>query len=170
MKIHIIGCSGTGKTWLAKKLSEKYSIPCYDLDDLQWDNKADTYGVKNPPDMRDALLKRILTNDNWIIEGVYFGWVGDSFAAADQIYILDIPPRVYKRRILHRFIRRKLGMEHGKRETWRSVSDLFRWTDRYQQNNLPKIRILLEPYGHKVRILRCSKEIKEILKENRVSC
>lgn len=40
MKIHIIGCSGSGKTYLAKALSEKYTIPHFDLDDIQWDNNA----------------------------------------------------------------------------------------------------------------------------------
>lgn len=45
MKIHIIGCSGSGKTYLAKALSEKYNIPHYDLDDIQWDNNSDGYGV-----------------------------------------------------------------------------------------------------------------------------
>ena len=31
MKIHIIGCSGSGKTYLANALSEKYNIPHFDL-------------------------------------------------------------------------------------------------------------------------------------------
>lgn len=46
MKIHIIGGSGSGKTYLADKLSKEYGITHYDLDELQWDNKADSYGVK----------------------------------------------------------------------------------------------------------------------------
>lgn len=37
MKIRIIGCSGSGKTYLAKRLSKKYNIPNFDLDDIQWD-------------------------------------------------------------------------------------------------------------------------------------
>lgn len=48
MKIHIIGCSGSGKTYLAKALSKKYNIPHVCLDDIQWDNNADGYGVKMP--------------------------------------------------------------------------------------------------------------------------
>ena len=35
MKIHIIGGSGSGKTYLAENLSKKYGIRHYDLDDLQ---------------------------------------------------------------------------------------------------------------------------------------
>lgn len=40
MKIHIIGCSGSGKTYLARALAKRYDIPHVDLDDIQWDNSA----------------------------------------------------------------------------------------------------------------------------------
>lgn len=75
MKIHIIGCSGSGKTYLANALSEKYNIPHFDLDDIQWDNTAREYGTKRPLDKRKALLQEVLSNDAWIIEGVYYSWV-----------------------------------------------------------------------------------------------
>ena len=44
MKIHIIGCSDSGKTYLANALSKKYNISYFDLDDIQWDNNAKGYG------------------------------------------------------------------------------------------------------------------------------
>ena len=111
MKIHIIGCSGSGKTYLAKALSKKYNTPHFDLDDIQWDNNAGGYGVKIPVKKRTELLNDILKNDSWIIEGVYYTWVGKCFEDADKIYVLDIPKRVYKYRIIKRTIKRKLGLE-----------------------------------------------------------
>ena len=45
MKIHIIGCSGSGKTYLANALSKKYNISHFDLDDIQWDNNAKEYAI-----------------------------------------------------------------------------------------------------------------------------
>lgn len=69
MKIHIIGCSGTGKSYLAKRLSEKYNIPHFDLDDIFWDNSSDRYGVKMPDEKRNQLLDDILRKNDWIIEG-----------------------------------------------------------------------------------------------------
>lgn len=76
MKIHIIGCSGSGKTYLANALSKKYSISHFDLDDIQWDNNAKEYGKKRTLDERKALLQEILyNNDEWIIEGVYYAWL-----------------------------------------------------------------------------------------------
>ena len=54
MKIHIIGCSGTGKTYFANKLSNKYNIPRFDLDDIQWTNK---YQSKNLKEINKILEK-----------------------------------------------------------------------------------------------------------------
>ena len=78
MKIHIIGCSGRGKTYLAKKLSNKYNIPHYDLDDIYWDNSSQEYGIKTSAEKRDKLLQNILEKDDWIIEGIYYKWLEQS--------------------------------------------------------------------------------------------
>ena len=87
MKIHIIGCSGSGKTYLAQALSKKYNIPHFDLDDIQWDNRSGGYGTKTPVEKRTELLNHILENDNWIIEGVYYAWV--SIQSARSLYRAD---------------------------------------------------------------------------------
>ena len=105
MKIHIIGGSGSGKTYLADKLSKEYGITHYDLDELQWDNKADSYGVKRNAEERQEILEDILENEQWIIEGVYYKWCKQCFADADKIYLLQVPRRVYIYRIVKRFLK-----------------------------------------------------------------
>ena len=165
MKIHIIGCSGTGKTYLARKLSKKYNIQHYDLDDIQWANSADGYGLKMPVNKREELLKQILSQESWIIEGVYYAWVTESFQRADVIYVLDIPSYIYKYRIIMRFIKRKLGIEKGKKETFKSVYNLLKWTNKYQNNNLKEIKKILEQYVSKVVWISDSREIDRIIME-----
>ena len=61
MKIYVIGGPGSGKTFLANRLEKQLEISHYDLDDLQSDNKANTYGTKRNSQERDELLNNILT-------------------------------------------------------------------------------------------------------------
>ena len=96
MKIHIIGCSGSGKTYLANKLSKKYNIPRFDLDEIYWDNSQNDYGIKRTEEMRDYLFSEVLENNSWIVEGVYYSWVERGFREADLIYVLDMPDYLYK--------------------------------------------------------------------------
>ena len=150
MKIHIIGGPGSGKTFLAEKLSKELGIQHYDLDELQWNNQSDSYGVKRTPDERDRLLFDVLNHKDWIIEGVYYAWCQQCFADADENYVLSVPKYKYRYRIVRRFIRRKLGLEQGKKETLKSLSRLLRWADKYQKVNLVEIKKLLIPYLDKV--------------------
>lgn len=163
MKIHIIGCSGSGKTYLAKALSRKYNIPHFDLDDIQWDNNAQEYGVKMPPERRNALLREILGNSEWIIEGVYYKWVQQSFDEADMIYVLDMPRYLYTTRIIIRSVKRKLGIQKGKKETLKSVCDLLKWTETFQHKNLQEIKKILDKYGDKVVWLSGKKDVQELI-------
>ena len=163
MKIHIVGCSGSGKTYFAKALSKKYNIPHFDLDDIQWDNTADSYGVKMPIEKRNALLQEMLSNDDWIIEGVYYSWVLESFKKADIIYVLDFPKHIYKKRIIVRFLKRKVGIEKGKKETLKSLYNLLKWTDSFQNENLVEIKKILKEYENKVFFISNSREVNRII-------
>lgn len=167
MRIHIVGCSGTGKTYLAKALSKKYSIPHFDLDDIQWDNNSNGYGVKMPVEKRNELLQDILEKDSWIIEGVYYAWVLESFEKADIIYLLDMPKYIYKSRIIIRFIKRKLGLENGKKETLKSLYNLLKWTDVFQNKNMQEIKRILEEHENKVVWISNTQEVNRIIYEQK---
>lgn len=162
MKIHIIGCSGSGKTYFAKALSKKYKIPHFDLDDIQWDHSGG-YGTKMPVEKRTELLNRILKNDHWIIEGVYYAWVDRCFEDADKVFVLDLPKRIYIYRIIKRFVKRKLGLEKGKKETLKSVYNLLKWTDTFQNKSMDEIKKMLSAYSEKTVWLHSLKDIKDII-------
>ncbi len=163
MKIRIIGYSGSGKTYFANKLSEKYNIPTFDLDDIQWDNSQNSYGIKMPIEKRNKMLNDILQQPDWIIDGVYYAWVQKSFEEADIIYVLDMPKWLYKFRIIKRFVKRKIGLEKGKKETLKSVYNLLKWTNTFQSINMTEIIKILEAYKEKSVFIKKKEEIDRIL-------
>ena len=148
MKIRIVGGPGSGKTYLAKRISKKLKIPRYDLDDIFWDNSS-VYGKQRNKEEREEIFQKILKEDNWIIEGVYYAWCEESFSKADKILLLKVPRRKYKFRLIKRFIKRKLGYEKGKNETMKSLFALMKWADKYQKENLPEIELIIGNYSEK---------------------
>ncbi|WP_268258042.1 P-loop NTPase family protein [Bacillus andreraoultii] len=133
-----MGGSGSGKSYIAKQISNKFNIPHFDLDDIFWDNQAEEYGIKTPELERDNKLKKLVEQPSWIIEGVYFKWVKPSFKKAEKIFILNIPLSLQEERIWSRYEKRKLGeVTSAKKETLQSVIDLIDWNRRYNQEHIP---------------------------------
>ena len=84
MKIHIVGGPGSGKTYLAEKLSRELGSPHYDLDDVQWANE-EGYGTKRDAAERDALLNEILADTTGQkIEKIVEDTERDNFMTADE--------------------------------------------------------------------------------------
>ncbi len=164
MKVHIIGCSGAGKTYFAQRLAQRQRIPHFDLDDIQWDREKGC-GAKLPVERRDSLLAEMLAQPDWVIEGIYYRWVGPSFRDADVIYVLDLPLPLCRWRIVRRFFRRRRGLEPGYRETVGSVWRLLVWTGGFHRQYLPEIQQLLEPYREKTVWIHSRQELNRRLAE-----
>ena len=111
--MHIIGGPGSGKTYFAKRLSTSLDIPHYDLDNIFWDKTVNKYGIKNSADKRKEELNKILDQEEYIIEGVYYDWLEESFASADLIIILETSVWIRDGRIIKRFIKRKKEMKNN---------------------------------------------------------
>jgi adenylate kinase family enzyme len=149
-RIHIIGGPGSGKSYAASALSARFGVPAYDLDDLFWDRSAAGYGVRAQTAVRDQQLASIVARDGWIIEGVYYGWLTPSFAAADIIIALTPSVLVRHWRVMKRFVHRKFGQAPSKKEE--SLGDLWRllrWSHAYDVQHLSPARDTVTRLGRK---------------------
>jgi adenylate kinase family enzyme len=152
-RVHIIGGAGSGKTHAARIISEKLGIRAYDLDNIFWDNTDKSYNQKAIPEVRDQKLKEILLKESWIIEGVYFKWLKESFQKSDVIILLMPNYAICTLRIISRFIQRKIGiMPSKKKETIKGLIELIKWNQRYNKEDMPDIVALLKPYRDKVKV------------------
>jgi len=150
-KIHVIGGPGSGKSFISVKLSRRYGLPVFDLDDLFWDRHADRYGIKASPVERDRALARILDSSAWIIEGVYYGWLSRSFEAAEKIIILTVSVGKRDWRICKRFLQRKVGLvPRKKKESLGDLWELLAWNHSYDREHLCGARLAISHLQDKV--------------------
>jgi len=105
-KIYIIGTSGSGKSYLAKKLSDKFVIPHFDMDDVFWEKK---YTIRRSQEEKKELVSKIIqNNEGWIMEGVFTSFVSEAIQNADEIIWLDLHPWILSYRVMMRSMK-KIG-------------------------------------------------------------
>lgn len=149
-KIHIIGAPGSGKSYIANLISNQTNIKNYNLDDIFWDNSVRTFGIKADVKKRDMNLHKILLNDSWIIEGVYYGWLSESFDKADIIIVLKTNLSVRNWRILKRFFKRKIGLiPCKKKETLKELIKLIKWNHAYDKKNMVEAEQMIDQFPSK---------------------
>ena len=83
-----------------------------------------------------------------------------ALSAAAQKIGVEIPSVVVPHRVVQlqralavqgvQDVRRKLGLEKGKKESLKSVAALLRWADKYQKEDMAEIRRILAQYPEKV--------------------
>ena len=149
-RIHIIGGPGSGKSYIAHQLSQRFGIPAYDLDELFWDRAAPRYGVRAETVERDARLLAITQEKQWIIEGVYYGWLRPSFERADRIFVLRVNVLLRDWRVVKRHVSRKFGTRPTKRENLLDLYDLLQWNHRFDTGHLQQALEFMQEFEEKI--------------------
>ena len=84
-RILIIGCSGSGKSRLARELKEKLGLPLIHLDQL-WHKEGWRHITREEFDSRLAMAMNM---DRWIIDGNYSRTIPQRLPKCDTIIYLD---------------------------------------------------------------------------------
>lgn len=109
-KVFIVGIVASGKTTLAKRLSETINIPWYELDRIVHHQTA-TGRFKRAADEQIEVIKNIDNNGEWIFEGTDRASYRCLFEMADTIIFLDTPLWKRRIRILTRFLSKILVLK-----------------------------------------------------------
>ena len=106
-KIRICGGSGSGKSYLAQKISRHTKITCTHLDHLRYDfSQTHKFIHKRSKKEFDKRVTKAASKSSWIIEGGYYNATKDTYEQSDIIMYLR---PVFIKRIYHtikRFITR----------------------------------------------------------------
>ncbi len=160
MKIYIVGSVASGKSTLARRLSQATGIPCHHLDEVvHEEDPAAVRGTrKRSVEERDRVFYAILSEPSYIIDDTGRKCFAEGMRRADEIVLLDIPQAVRNRRILLRWVKQNLGMEKcSYKPDFAMLRAMFRWARLYDTGeDGMKARVLL--FGEKVTVLRSDKE------------
>jgi adenylate kinase family enzyme len=119
-RIVVVGCSGAGKTTVARSLAGRLGLEHLELDDLY--NLEDW--AERPQEETRELVAAVTAAPQWVVDGNY-PWMTDlTWGRADTIVFLDLPRRTVMRQIVWRTVQRVLlrtTLWNGNRERWSSL-------------------------------------------------
>lgn len=159
MKVLIIGSVASGKSTLARRLSQKTNIKNYEIDLIVHD---DVNKIKRNNEKQQEIIKNINKNNDWIIEGTLRKNLYNLLDMADRIIYLDIPLKIRKKRIFIRYLKQKLKIENSSYKPNKELLEkMYKWTEEFETDR-EKYEERLLKYKEKLVILKNNKDIKNI--------
>lgn len=122
-RVAVIGISCSGKSTLARALAERLHVPYVELDALN----HEAGWTEASAEVLQARVRAALESaaDGWVVDGNYFGKLGDLvLQQTDTVVLLDPPLRVTLRRAVTRTasrLLRRTELWNGNRERLRNV-------------------------------------------------
>lgn len=152
-KVLIIGIVASGKTTLARRLSETLRIPWYELDSIVY-HRTEAGRVKRTAEEQVEVIKEIDQNGEWIFEGTDRPSYRCLFDMADTIIFLDTPLWKRRIRIFTRFLKQNLGIEKcDYKPDLQMLKMMVRWTRDFEENR-GELESRLQQYKDKVLVLK----------------
>jgi adenylate kinase family enzyme len=129
VRLAIIGNAGSGKTWLARRLSEQLGHPLIQLDDIFWMQGG---ALRGPTDAeRRAVAEHIAqekARSAWIMEGAHSHLAREFLDRASALLWLDLPWELCRDRILER----RAEAQRRNEPAYASSDAFIEWASHYR--------------------------------------
>ena len=162
-RIIVIGSPGAGKSTVSTHLAKIYGLPIFHLDRLYW-----LPGWKHVSDQEfDSKLNKIITLEDWIIDGNYQRTLEMRYHVADTVIYLDFNRylclfRSMKRTIFHK--RHRTDITEGCVE--RLNMEFLKWIWNYDKRNRPDtLKLIQRNDGKEIFHFRNPRELKKFFQE-----
>lgn len=130
MKIQIIGGSGTGKSTLARYMSEKENVKWIDTDQYLW--KDETFTENHPIERRMEMYQEdVKRHDSYVVSGSVFSWHPEGFRERDLLVFLSLDEEVRIERLRKREFERSPYNKMWLDEQQMYTNDFLEWCKTY---------------------------------------
>jgi adenylate kinase family enzyme len=169
-RVVVFGTTGSGKSWLAERLSARTGLRLIELDALFWGK--DWQGV--PDELFRHRVERETRDGDWIVVGNYSQVRDLTWRPADTLVWFDLPFPLVFWRLFKRTLRRTLTREDlwgtGNRESFVrgffSRHSILMWAIKTHRRNRQRFAIECEFLGKEKTVVRLTspREVEAFLK------
>lgn len=152
-KIIVIGCSGSGKTTFSRQLHDIIGIPVFHLDYYNFND----YGSSIDREDFIKIQNNIMSSENWIIDGNYFGTLELRISRADLVFFFDMPTDLCVKGAVERTHRFELRCDLPVND------ELISFINGFNVKVKPKILCLLNTYKPKIVVFNSYEQVDDFL-------
>jgi len=142
-RIAVIGCGGSGKTYLSNRVGEALALPVTHLDAEYYDQTW----TPLPPEDFAARQRELVQQRQWLIEGNYASTLPIRLQAADTLVSLDLPAWACLAGIAQRRFKYRGGQYHQDGVFDRITVGFVRYIFGYRRTMRPRVRQLISEHG-----------------------
>lgn len=143
MRIAIIGCGGSGKTTLGRRLGTALRAPITHLDVLYYDDDWNTL----PKDEFAAVQEELVARDRWVIDGNFASTLPIRLQRATTVIFLDLHPLTCLAGIAQRRFKHGGGQNDATGVYDRIHWGFIKYVWNYRKTMGPRVRDLILEHG-----------------------
>ena len=165
-RVMVIGCCGSGKTTLSRRLGEKLGLPVVHLDRIFW---SPGHWEHLSREEFDQQLLEEAAKDRWVMDGNYNRTLDLRLERADGVVYLDFTRWRclwgWMGRVIQNWGKARPDMAEGCAEWFDPEMAAFIW--KFNPTNRKRYLEMLHNWqGGKVYILRTRRDVKRFLKQD----
>jgi adenylate kinase family enzyme len=148
-RVAIVGCGGSGKTYLARQIATRLDLPLTHLDAIYYDDEWKTL----PTEEFSGIQRTLVAEPRWIIEGNYASTLPIRLQAADTIIVMDLPARTCLLGIVQRRLRHRGGQHQAIGVYDRLSWNFIRYILGYRTSMRPRVHQLIAEHAPAARMV-----------------
>jgi adenylate kinase family enzyme len=149
-KIAIVGCGGSGKSYLARELGRLLDAPVTHLDAVYYDDEWNAL----PMEKFAALQRELVSAPGWVIDGNYNSTLRIRLEACDTVVFMDMPTLTCLWGVLSRQLRHGRGQNKGNGIYNRIHMGVIRYVWSYRRTMRPRVIQKIDKFaGHHVEVV-----------------